>query len=153
MRKRSKYRPRPICVDTMAWVKETLEPIRTRNEGTTFKLRNHQAMLSLAQGAGTRPDVDVVIDALNVTEALARLDVGKDWSTEIKAAQDALLAMAARGVAAGDRFVFKGTELAAVNLAMDVHDAQLDAVNVGKLTDAIKLVRLVKRSGGARVIA
>ena len=153
MRKRSKYRPRPICLDAMAYVKETLEPISTRAEGTTFKLRNHQALLSLAKGNGTRLDADVVIDALNVTEALARLDVGKDWSAEIKAAQDAMLEMASRGLAAADRFVFKAAELTAINLAMEVHDAQIDAVNVGQMQDAILLVRAIKRSGAARVIA
>lgn len=153
MRKRSTYRPRPICFDTMAFVKETLEPIRTREECVTFKLRNHQALASLAQGKGTRRDVDVVIDALNVTEALARLDVGNDWADEIKAGQDALLTMTQRAIAVGDRFVFKAAELTAVNLAMEVHDAQLDAVNVGQIIAATELVRAIKRSGAARVIA
>lgn len=153
MRKRSSYRPRPVCFDTMAFVKETLEPIHTRAECTTFKLRNHQAMAALAQGNGTRRDVDVVIDALNVTEALALLNVGKDWATEIRAAQDALYDMATRSLAAGNRFVFKAVELTAVNMAMEVHDAQLDTVNVGQLLEAVKMVRSVKRSGHLRVIA
>ena len=153
MRKRSTYRPRPICLDTMAFVKETLEPIRTREECVTFKLRNHQALAALAKGHGTRRDVDVVIDALNVTEALARLDVGNDWADEIKAGQDALHAMASRGVAADWQFVFKAAELTAVNLAMEVHDAQLDAVNVGQIIAATELVRAIKRSGAAQVIA
>ena len=61
--------------------------------------------------------------------------------------------MASRGVAADWRFVFKAAELTAVNLAMEVHDAQLDAVNVGQIIAATELVRAIKRSGAARVIA
>ena len=87
MRKRSTYRPRQICLDTMAFVKETLEPIRTREECVTFKLRNHQALAALAKGHGTRRDVDVVIDALNVTEALARLDVATTGPTRSRPAR------------------------------------------------------------------
>ena len=136
----------------MAFVKETMEPIRDRSEGTIFKLRNHQAMAALAQGRGTVIDINVVLDALNVTEALAKLNVGTDWSGEIKAAQDALKMMASRGLANGDRFIFKAPELTAINLAMEVHDAQLDAVSVGKMIEAILLVNNVKRSGAAEVI-
>lgn len=153
MRKRSAYRPRGICLDTMAFVKETLEPISTREECVTFKLRNHQALAALAKGHGMSHDIRVVIDALNVTEALARLDVGNDWADEIKAGQDALMTMTQRCLAGSDRYVFRAAELTAVNLAMEVHDAQLDAVNVGQMQEAIELVRLIKRSGAARVIA
>lgn len=153
MRKRSTYRPRQICLDTMAFVKETLEPIRTREECVTFKLRNHQALAAIAKGQGNSHDIRVVIDALNVTEALARLDVGNDWADEIRAGQDALLTMAQRCLAGSDRYVFKAAELTAVNLAMEVHDAQLDAVNVGQIIAATELVRAIKRSGAARVIA
>jgi len=137
----------------MAFVQETMEPIKDRNEGTVFKLRNHQAMTALAKGNGTIIDVDVVLEALNVTEALAKLNVGTDWSAEIQAAQDALSTMASRGLANGNRFIFKAQELTAINLAMEVHDAQLDAVSVGKMIEAIFLVRNVKRSGAARAIA
>lgn len=137
----------------MAFVQETMEPIKDRNEGTVFKLRNHQAMAALAKGNGTIIDVDVVLEALNVTEALAKLNVGTDWSAEIQVAQDALSTMASRGLANGNRFIFKAQELTAINLAMEVHDAQLDAVSVGKMIEAIFLVRNVKRSGAARAIA
>ena len=153
MRKRSSYRKRGVIFDTMAFVKETMEPIRDRSEATTFKLRNHQAMSALAQGRGTVIDINVVLDALNVTEALAKLNVGKDWSDEIQAAQDALKMMASRGLANGDKFIFKAPELTAINLAMEVHDVQLDTVNVGKMIEAILLVNNVKRSGAAEVIA
>lgn len=136
----------------MAFVKETMEPIRSRDECTMFKLRNHLAMVELAQGRGTRQDIDTVVNALNVTEALARINVGNDWAPEIKAGQDALLDMATRGLAAGNHFIFTAAQLTAVNLAMGVHDVQLDAVSFGQLESALKLVRAVKRSGSARVI-
>lgn len=129
-----------------------MEPIKNRREATTFKLRTHQAMTALAQGKGTYVDVNAVLEALNVTEALAKLNVGNDWSVEIKAAQNALKTMASRGLAHGDRFIFKAQELTAINLAVEVHDAQLESVSVGKMIEAIVLVRNTLRSGAAEVI-
>jgi len=152
VRKRSSYRPRGVVVDTMGYVKETLQPMKDRSESTIFKLRSHQALTAIAKGQGTINDVNALVDALNVTEALARLNVGKDWSDEIQIAQDAISAMASRGLFSG-KFIFKAPELTAVNLAMEVHDAQLDAVTVGKMQEAILLVRSVTRSGAANVIA
>jgi hypothetical protein len=110
-------------------------------------------MTALAPGKGTYADVNAVLEALNVTEALAKLNVGNDWSVEIKAAQDALKTMASRGLANGDRFIFKAQELTAINLAIEVHDAQLDTVSVGKMIEAIVLIRNTLRSGAAEVIS
>ena len=90
---------------------------------------------------------------MNVTEALALIGKGKDWHTEIRAAQDAVLKMAQRGLAKGDKFVFTGAEMQAVNLCMDVHDAQLDNCTVSELEKALKLVAQEIKAKRARMIA
>jgi hypothetical protein len=82
---------------------------------------------------------------------MIRDELGADWRTEIRAAQDALFAMAQRGVATG-RWLFTGPELTAVNLAMELHDAQLDACTVDELQKAIELSKRIIRAGKARVI-
>jgi hypothetical protein len=74
---------------------------------------------------------------MNVAEALADRGWGKDWKPEIRIGQDALFTLARRGVANGMRFIVKGEELKALNLGMEIHDAQLEAVTVRELEQAM----------------
>lgn len=150
---RKKYKPKGVRLDVMAWVKSGMLPINKVNHaGVTLKIKNHAALASITQGTGTRDDIDVVIAAMNITEALALLGKGKDWHPEIRAAQDAILQMGKRGLAKGDKFLFTGPEMQAVNLAMDVHDAQLDECTVAELEKALALVEREIRLKRARMI-
>lgn len=148
MRKRSKYKPRQIIPDTMTWVRASLKKVDEISAGTTLKIRNHDAVNNLRLGAATRRDIDAIIDALNITEALANRGMGEDWKPEIRAGQDAVLALARRGVANGFRFIARGPELVALNLVMEVHDAQLETVTVKQLetamADVMESLRLKK---------
>lgn len=118
-----------------------------------LRIKNHAAMAAIARGQATRDDIDVMIAALNMTEALATNGIGNDWAEEIRAGQDALLRLTQRGIARGDRFVCTGPELTALNLAMDVHDAQLDGCTVAALEAALIRVQATIRAGRARDIA
>ena len=153
MRKKSKYKPRPVLLDCMAFIKTGFAPVRDQEDTITLRMKNHAAVEEITKGRGNKGHMDIMIVALNMTEALAmvREDLGADWRTEIRAAQDALFAMAQRGVATG-RWLFTGPELTAVNLAMELHDAQLDACSVDELQQAITLSKRIIRAGKARVI-
>ena len=148
MRKRSKYKPRQIIPDTMTWVRAGLKKVDEISAGTTLKIRNHDAMNNLRLGAATRRDIDAIIDAANITEALANRGIGEDWKPEIREGQDAILALARRGVANNFRFVAKGPELVSLNLLIEVHDAQLETVTVKQLetamADVMESLRLKK---------
>jgi hypothetical protein len=151
MRKRSKYRPRGLIADTMLYVTSGMKVVGEMSSGTTLKIKNHAALEQVRQGLGTREDIDVLICAFNITEALALMRIGDDWKDEIRAAQDALLAMGRRGVETG-KFILRGPELTSFNLAMEIHDAQLDACTVAELEKAIDFVETVVRNRGARPI-
>lgn len=154
MRKRSKYKPKGVRLDVMAWVKSGMLPVsQVQDAAINLKIKNHAALAAITQGKAVRDDLDVLIAAMNVTEALARNNIGKDWATEIRAAQDAVVSMARRGLERGDRFLFTGPELTAVNLAMEVHDAQLDACTVAELEKALHLVEQEIKHKRARAIA
>jgi hypothetical protein len=137
MRKRSKYRPKGVRLDNMTWVQAGMKKLDELSAGITLKIRNHDAMNTLRQGVATKADIDVVIDAFNVAEALARRGVGADWLPEIAKAQDALYVFAKRGVERGYKFVVRSEELNAMNLGMEIHDAQLEAVTVKDLESAL----------------
>jgi hypothetical protein len=151
MRKRSKYRPRGLIADTMLYVTSGMKVVGAISAGTTLKIKNHAALEQVRQGLGTREDIDVLICAFNITEALALMRIGDDWKDEIRAAQDALLAMGRRGVETG-KFILRGPELTSFNLAMEVHDAQLDACTVAELEKAIDFVEKIVKNKQARPI-
>jgi hypothetical protein len=81
-------------------------------------------------------------------EAYAVHGKGKDWLPEINEAQDALYHMAQRGVNT-EKFLFRGPEMQAVNLAMEVHDRQLEESTVSmleKMTDFVTKQIILKRA-------
>jgi hypothetical protein len=142
MRKKSKYKPRPVRVDNLNWVLSGMRKVGTLpTAGTALKLKNHEALDSILRGQGTKEHVDVLINAVNMAEAMVRIrdDLGADWKTEIRAAQDAIYTMAKRGIEKGS-FAFTGPEMTALKLVMDVHDAQLDDCTVREMERALEIV-------------
>jgi hypothetical protein len=128
-------------------------PVREVGHSTTLKIRNHAAMNSMVHGTGTRDDIDELIAAMNVCEALAiTTGLGDEYRSEIKAAQDAIFSMGRRGLDKG-RFLFTGLEIQAMNLGMEIHDAQLDVCTVEQLEKALDFVARELRARRAREIA
>ena len=154
MRKRSSYRPKGVRLDNMGYVLSGFQPVaRTGDAAVTLKIKNHQALASMVSGTGNRDDIDILIAAMNVAEALAiTAELGSEYRAEITAAQDAIYSMGQRGVAKS-RFLFTGPELTAMNLGMEIHDAQLDACTVGQLERALDFVARELRARRARAIA
>lgn len=152
MRKKSKYKPKGVRLDTMSWVKAGLKVVASLPEaGILLKIKNHDALASITQGDGTRDNIDILVAAMNVSEALAMLGVGEDWLEEIKVAQNAIFTMGRRGLSKG-RFVFTGPEMQAMNLGMDIHDAQLENCTVKQLEEALGIVEREIRHHRARAI-
>jgi hypothetical protein len=121
--------------------------------GVALKLKNHAALDSILKGQGTRDHVDVLIAAVNMSEALMKVrdDLGKDWAKEIRDSQDAIFTMGRRGVEK-NKFAFTGPEMNAVKLVMDLHDAQLDDCSVKEMEQALFIVEEVIRMKKARAI-
>jgi hypothetical protein len=139
-----------VRLDNMAWVQASLMQVEDISESATIKIRNHDAMNTLRLGQATKMEIDVIIGALNIAEALARQGVGSDWMPELREAQDALYTLAKRGLTS--RFIVRGDELTALNLAMEIHDAQLATVTVKQLEAAMNFVNETVRLKKARSI-
>jgi hypothetical protein len=73
---------------------------------------------------------------VNMAEALAKRQLGRDWLEEIREAQDAIYQMAQRGIS-GKPFLFNGLELQAVQTIMELHDEQLRNCSVRTLELAL----------------
>lgn len=141
MRKKSKYKPKGVRLDAINWVLSGLKPFKSVEYSTFVRIRNHDAMDKLRKGEAGKDDIDILIGAFNMCEGFMRLrpDLGRDWASEIRAGQDALLAVARRGVES-NRFILKAEELVAMNLVMEIHDAQLDNTTVNDMEKAMDIV-------------
>jgi hypothetical protein len=143
-----------VRYDNMSWLIAGMKKVGTLpTAGVALKLKNHEALDSILMGQGTRDHVDVMISAVNMSEALIRIrdDLGRDWADEIRAAQDAVYAMGVRGHDKGS-FVFTGPEMTAVKLIMDLHDTQLDNCTVREMEQALFIVEEELRMRKARSI-
>jgi hypothetical protein len=155
MRKRSKYKPKGIRLDNLAWVSSGLKRVGSLpTAGVDLKLKNHEALESILKGNATRDHVDMIIAAFNIAEALYHVNpaLGEDWADEIRAAQDAVFTMSRRSLTLNN-FVFNAAEMAAVKLGMLVHNQQLDDCTVREMELAIEYVEARLKSKQARVIA
>lgn len=141
MRKKSKYKPKSVRLDTMAWVTSGMKPFTSVSLAVDIRIKNHVAIDQLRKGEANKEDIDIIIGAFNMMEGFGRMGIGTDWVEEIRVGQDALLAVARRGVRRDMRFVATGPELTAINLAMEIHDAQLDVCTVRQLEQALDIVK------------
>jgi hypothetical protein len=154
MRKKSNYKPKGVRLDNMAWVQSSLKKVGTLpTAGVALKLKMHEALAAMLNGTATRLDVDALISAVNVAEALikVRADLGRDWAVEIKAAQDAIHDMGVRCYKR-DKFLFTGPEMSAVKVVVELHDQQLDDCTVKEMEQALFIVDEVIRMKRARAI-
>ena len=140
MKKKSKYRPKGLLINPLQYVLESLKPVKHHDSYLIdLKIKNHGAMDALTKGVAVRSDMDVLINMVNVVEALYRLGFGEDYGAEIRQGLDALHAVGSRGIETG-RFILKAHEMSHLNLVMELHDAQMEVITVKDMERAVDLV-------------
>ena len=136
----------------MAYVMSGMMPVmHMKNYMVEVQLKNHLALEAFRKGEASKEDINTLINAFNITEALIKHKIGQEYSEEVRAAQNALYEVAKRG-ADNLRFVARGLELQAINLAMEIHDAQLEVSTVKDIEKATDLVTETIRNKRARPI-
>ena len=153
MKKRSKYRPRVVLQNPLDFVLSGFKPVRDLpGIYIDVQLKNRAALEQVRKGNATKEDIDMLIGAFNITEALAIMGKGHDWLEEIHRGQDALLQLSRRGVANGMRFIMTAKQWEALKLVMDLHEEQLAHATVHDIEKAHDHVLAVLRQGKARAI-
>ena len=141
MRKRSKYRPRAVLQNPVGYVLESLKPVAQHEQYLVeLKIKNHLAMTTLTKGEATRSDIDTLIASVNIVEALYRMGFGKEYADVVHNGLEALRSVGKRGAESG-RFILKADEMNALNLVMELHDAQMDLNTIKDMDKAIELVK------------
>jgi hypothetical protein len=141
MKKRSKYRPRRVLLDTMAFVRESMTPVALHdNYLLDLKIANSMAMASLMKGAATKRDMDVLVAMSNIVEALYELGFGRQYQDVATEGRYAILSIVYRAVERL-RFVPTGEDVKRLNTLMELHDAQMDAITIADMERAISLAK------------
>jgi hypothetical protein len=152
MKKKSKYKPKPIRVDTLTYIVSGFKKVAdVPDAGTKLLIRNHVAFDEIREGRGTKDHVDMLIHMVNMCEALANLQLGRDWLPEIHQPQDAIYTMAQRGVS-GKKFLFTGEEMGAVQQIIELHDEQLKNCSVKTMEEALAVIEKEYRHNKMRRI-
>lgn len=152
MRKRSKYRPRAVALDPMAFVLERMAPVEQHSEYLlNLKIKNSLAMQSLLRGRATMVDMDALIAMSNIAECLQRLGFGSEHAEITVNGREAILRIGHRAVTHG-RYVPTGPEITALNALMELHDAQMSVITVADMDKALALGRNLIRSGAAATL-
>lgn len=138
MRKRSTYRPKRNLQDPLAYVLNGFRPADQKENGIiqTVRIMNHGAIDAVRRGKATWEDVSTIIVAMNVGLGLCAAGVGGDYAYELRNALKAAMALEQR-----DKWLLTGPELNAINLGMEVHDAQLDVCTVIEMEAALVTVQ------------
>lgn len=140
MRKRSKYRPKAVLVNPVAYAIESVSTVTShRNFLLDLKIKNSQAMYALTHGSATKADMDLLIAMSNMAEALHQLGHGAEYQDVCVGGRAALISIAYRAKEHG-RFVPTGPEIQALQLLMELHDAQMDVITVKDVEKAIAVV-------------
>ena len=154
MRKKSKYKPKGVRLDTMNWVVTGMTKVSAKESAyVTMHLKNMSALDSLAKGTANKKEIDIVIGVINVAEALCELGVGSEYHQIVLNASSALYDVCKRSFEINDRFICRGEELSAIKLGYEVHDAQMETTTIGMLDKALDVIDKTIRAQKATVIA
>ena len=140
MRKRSKYRPKGVIANPIAYVMESMTPVAKHDSYLIdLKIKNHGAMSALTTGQAVRADIDTLIAMANICEALYRMGFGTEYQDVVRLGSDALYAVGRRGATTG-KFILRAQEMTDLNTLMELHDAQMDVITIKDMEKACQIV-------------
>lgn len=137
MRKRSKYRPKGVRLDTIGYVMESLKPVAHHESYLLdLKIKNSEAMVALMRGSATKGDMDTLIAMSNIVEALYRIGFGSEYKDVAIDGREAILNIVHRAVTT-KRFVPTAEQIKALQTLMELHDAQMDVITIKDMERAL----------------
>ena len=149
MRKRSKYKPKPVLANPIGYLVESVTPL-TQHETyvVDWQLRNNSAFEKLLKGIADKKDLNTLIASRNITEALIVTLGGQDIDGTLSRSAVALIDICARGNA-GKGVAMKADEMQAMRDLFGLHDELLEVVTVGQFEKALAYAKKEINAGRA----
>lgn len=127
---RKKYRPKTRLADPMDWVIQSIGPLREHDESSLlFKTRVNLAMQLLIRGQAGSIEMNDLVSAHNITQALVELKGYPDTTRIMDRSLEALQQLFQRAVATGKPIV-NAVQMAALNDMVGLHDEFVDAITL-----------------------
>ena len=150
MRKRSKYKPKPVLANPLGYVMESATPlIEHETYVVDWQLKNNSAFEKLLKGIADKKDINTLVAARNITEGLMVTLKGADADGTLARSAVALIELCDRGNA-GKSLVMKAQELQAMRDMMQLHDELLEVVTVRQFERALEYTKNEIKVGRAR---
>ena len=146
---RKKYRPKHVLLNPVAYVTESVKPLVEHDSYVLdWKLKNNAAFGALLRAEATHADLNTLVAARNVTEALVVTLKGVDIDSTLTRSAMALIDICARANA-GKGTAMKAPEIQAMRDLMQFHDALLDVVTVQQFETALAYAKKEINAGRA----
>jgi len=150
MRKRSKYKPKPILQNPLGYVVESATPLIEHDTYVVdWQLKNNSAFEKLLKGLADKKDINTLVAARNITEGLMVTLKGTDTDGTLARSAVALIDLCNRGNE-GKSLVMKAEELQAMRDMMQLHDELLEVVTVRQFERALEYTKNEIRIGRAQ---
>jgi len=143
MRKRSRYKPRPVISDPLNWVLNGFKRLE-QHDLTRLALMHHQAMHAMTHGTGVWEDWNTVCHMVNLAVAMSQTVFDSAYLDDLK---EAMLAHAkcGRRHLDGKSLAYTGPELQTMNTAVEIITEQLKLATRAELETAVRVVEQCKR--------
>lgn len=147
MKKKSKYKPKPIILNPMQFVQESFQTMGEHSGSMmlTWKLRVNESFSALLKGEANKRDFDNLHAAINIVESLLVICKGKDVDGSIPRATCAILEIGSR-YRKGQR-ALKAPEIQAMRDLVSFHDELVVLVTVRQFEDALNFARKEIKAG------
>lgn len=147
MRKKSKYKPKPILLNPMLYVQESMQTMDEHSGSMilTWKLRVNASYDSLLKGEATKSDFNNLHAAINIVESLLIVCEGKDVDGSVPRATCAILEIEDR-YKQGQK-ALRAQEIQAVRDLVSFHDELVGVVTVKDFEDALAFARKQIKAG------
>lgn len=142
---KKKYRPKGVIRDPIAFVIKGLKPADPDAQ-LKAKILLHASMAEITQGRGGKDEWQVVANSINVCLALCEMGYGKEFVPDLVRAQGAMALLRDRGKATG-KFILRAEEMTAINVALDIHDQQIELAPIKDFELAVRAVERALAQG------
>lgn len=149
---RKAYKPKPRFQSPLEYVLESSKPLADHDDYVLkWSLKNHAAFGALMAGQATKAEIDTMVAARNIVEALIVTLKGKDTDGTLDRSSCALIEICDRANA-GKGTVMKAAEMQAMRDLLGLHDELLAVVSVRQFDQALTWARREISAGRAATL-
>ena len=147
---RKRYRPKARLIDPVGFAVESSTLLKDHGSwGLNWSLKNNMAFAALLKGEASKTDLDTLVAARNITEALIVVLDGKDIDGTLARSACALIEICDRANA-GKGTAMKAPEMQAMRDLMSLHDDLMEVITVGQFEKALAYARKEIAAGKAQ---